>query len=279
LAAYYQVSVVLLEPEEPKTKPGRVLAYGVQAFVAGMPRLESSWNTLVVTLPSESQPREIELRPAQTPPTDKAPNDAPEASWLNLDGHGLLGLKSVLLLRNARWESPLSVDDSWQVVVGSESVRALVRESIATVPLFPGIYGASVRVTRRTTMSDGRVVDTEHLSNETPFAVTPRIDTVSDPADPDDEVAATGYGFTDPSAAWDKEVQVYVGPVRLTPKKPPQDPDAPPDLAAGEFRVVEETSGPELQLKPLDRFVAGQSYLLRIFVNGAESPPAWIKKP
>src|SRR5215472_8526753 len=39
LAAYYKVSVVLLKPEKPQQRTGRVLLYGVYTFLRGSPRL------------------------------------------------------------------------------------------------------------------------------------------------------------------------------------------------------------------------------------------------
>jgi len=276
MAAQYEVSVVLLEPEEPKTRPGRVLAYGVQTFVAGMPRLESSWNKLVVTLPSETEPREIELRPAQTPPAKDDPEPVPEASWLNLDGYGLLGLNSVLQLKHARWDEPLPVDDSWQAAISSEKARVLVRETITkgtdTYPVFPGIYGASVRVTRRTTMSDGRVVDTEHDSNEIPFAVAPRVDKAPSSAASGDEVEVEGYVFEDddppppPQKPRVENLAVYVGASRYGPK-------SLSGLQEGEFEVVSST---KLRLHMLSDTDDG-FYPVRVIVNGIESPPVWLK--
>jgi len=276
MAAQYEVSVVLLEPEEPRTRPGRVLAYGVQTFVAGMPRLESSWNKLVVTLPSETEPREFELRPAQTPPRNDEPGDTPEACWLNLDGYGLLGVNSVLQLRNARWEKPLPVDDPWQVAISSEKIRALVRQSVRdgthAVPIFPGIYGASVRVTRRTTMSDGRFADSEHVSNEIPFAVTPRLSPVGSPVAPGGDVEVTGYVFKDddppspPQKPRVESVAVYVGAKRYVPK-------SSSGLNEGEFEVVDSH---KMKLRiPGD--TEADFYQVRVMVNGMESPPVWLR--
>ena len=68
LAAYYQVSVVLLEPEEIQSRSSRVLTYGVQTFVDGAPRINSCKNTLSFTMAGQTQTRELEVRPAQAPP-------------------------------------------------------------------------------------------------------------------------------------------------------------------------------------------------------------------
>ena len=65
LSAYYEVSVVLLEPEDTQSRAGRVLAYGVTPLIEGAPRIDSSENTLSFTIPGDPDVREVILRPAQ----------------------------------------------------------------------------------------------------------------------------------------------------------------------------------------------------------------------
>ena len=44
LSAYYELSVVFLEPAPPVSLPGRVLAYGVNVFTEGAPQIIGSQN-------------------------------------------------------------------------------------------------------------------------------------------------------------------------------------------------------------------------------------------
>ena len=51
LATYYQVSVILLEPDKPIRRSGRVLKYGIFTFTRGAPRLDGSRATVTFTDP------------------------------------------------------------------------------------------------------------------------------------------------------------------------------------------------------------------------------------
>ena len=262
LAAYYQVSVVLLEPEESKSRAGRVLTYGVHAFVAGAPRLDSSQNTLSFLVPGATDPREVELRPAQVP----------VGSQVTFTGSGLVGDSISLLLRNSRWDEPVEADLAWGVAVGNERVSATVQETASGEDVLPGIYAAIVKVTKRRTLSDGSVRDFEHFSNASPFAITPRIDNIGTAGD---VVTVEGFVFGH-SDLTEEAVQVYLGETRLTRRT------ATGPLDPGEFAVVDPPPPPPvllptLQLRLPAGLTSGQFLPLRIFVNGAESPPNWIE--
>src|SRR4030095_16271787 len=68
LSAYYEISVVFLEPEPVLSYAGRVLTYNTLVFSQWTPRIFSSQNTILYTLPGEATPRQIELHPAQASP-------------------------------------------------------------------------------------------------------------------------------------------------------------------------------------------------------------------
>lgn len=274
LAAYYQVSVVLLEPEESTSRAGKVLVYDVQTFVGGAPRLDSSQNTLSFTIPGDTESREVELRPAQAPPAQLPPAQAALDSHVNFRGSGLTGDTTSLFLKNIRWDEPKKVDLAWGVSATTNRVSAVVRETIAGETVFPGIYAAIVEVTRQRTLSDGSVRDFKHVSNECPFAITPRIDKIIGPAS--GEWTVKGYIFKDPNPPSIpppkpppipavKDVQVYIGHTKLKPNKGGA-------LNTGEFKIINALS---LKIKPPLNLNQGD-HPLRIFVNGAESPPNWI---
>jgi hypothetical protein len=278
LAAYYQVSVVLLEPEDSMSRVARVLSYGVYTFVGGAPRLDSSQNTLSFKLPEETVSREIELRPAQVPPSNLPTAQVPLSSHLNLLGSGLAANGTSLFLKNIRWEAPKNADKNWETTATNDRVSALVRETIAGESVFPGIYSALVEVTRRRTLPDGSIRDFKHLSNECPFVITPRIK-ITKPLNVNDEWTIEGYIFKDPSPPSPpppgappaipaiSEVQVYVGVFKLELNKTGS-------IKAGEFRIVNAS---ELKLRlPTTLDLNQQNHPIRVFVNGAESPPEWI---
>src|ERR1700730_10989270 len=66
LAAYYEVNTALLEPDSPQIRVGRVLRYGVQIFVNGAPRLDTSHSTVTFRLPGELTDRTVEVQPGES---------------------------------------------------------------------------------------------------------------------------------------------------------------------------------------------------------------------
>ena len=268
LAAYYQVSVVLLEPEEPKTKPNRVLTYGVHAFVGGAPRLDGNSSTVTYLVPDETKPRETNLSPAQ----------ATFDGTVTFTGSGLGGDSGVLLLASEYWAEPMALDSLWAPTFASDRLSVLIKDRVTGSDgkprlVFPGVHGAVLKVTKKQTMSDGSTRESEYRSNESPFLVVPRIDSIVGPADVGKKVTVNGRIFANPSqpnlGAGVKDVQVFVADSRLAPQ-------AGTELAPGEFKVANST---RIDLKLPAGLKRGVSYPLRIFVNGAESAPRWVRIP
>lgn len=282
LAAYYQVSVVLLEPEESKTRTGRVLRYGAYSFPRGAPRLDGSRNTVFYRRPGDAMPSEVELQPAQVPyATD--PLDSAEVFHgkrngdVSFLGSGLSGERTSLLLRSARWTRPVELD-SWVVSKSDQDIKATMQATIVagseTFEVLPGVHSALVKVTTRRTLSDGTSRDFEHLSNETPFLITPRLDAIADPYPPDAtgtvEVDGWIFDYMDPDdTEYRLDLRVYVGDVRLDRS----DTAAP---GPGEFAVADAQT--LLFVRPAT-LRSTTPLPLRIFVNGAESIPQWIPMP
>jgi hypothetical protein len=99
LAAYYQVSATLLEPEPPARYGGRVLRYGVHTFVSGAPRLDASRSLVEYRLPGESTNREATVQPAE----------ASVGGQLTFHGTDLTGDDTTLLLKHPRFDSPIEL--------------------------------------------------------------------------------------------------------------------------------------------------------------------------
>jgi hypothetical protein len=261
LAVYYQVSVVILEPEESKTRSGRVLQYGVQTFIGGAPRINGCKNTISFNVPNKPEVHEVELSPAQVPP----------GQGIILSGTGFGDGTVHLLLKNNNWKEIPEVDSLWDVKANDQSVTAIVQETITTATetfrVLPGIYSAIVQVTKTINLPDGSTRDIEHSSNECPFMISPTIDSISTPASISELVTIKGYIFKNSAPALDP-VKLYIGgnalsEVSATPK-------------AGEFNITDEAT---IELMLPSDLKSKDYYPVRIFVNGSESPPNWIKVP
>jgi Pvc16 N-terminal domain len=258
LAAYYEVSVVLLEPDEPPSRAGRVLRYGVFAFPAESPRLVGSRSTIVFSAPGEADPRELEARPAQVP----------VGGTLVLEGSALAGDRVELVLRSARWDDPVVPDPEaagWNLVATPTRMTASVQATAGPEDVLPGVYGASLRVVRRREVPDGGSREFEHRSNEMPFVVVPAIDSVAVAAG----VATVTGGPFEHADIPVENVEISVGEARLTRS-------AAAAPAAGEF-VVDDAATMRIGLPA--GLVPGSAHPLRVIVNRAESEPRWVTAP
>ena len=270
LAAYYQASVILLEPEEPHTRVGRVLSYGVHTFVTGAPRLDGSENTLTISVPGTATSQELKLRPADVPSAE--PGEPLMESRVIFTGIDLTGDESHLLIRSASWAKPLPVDASWEVVATPNRVLATVRETIETIDgevvVLPGVHAAAVRVVRRRTMPDGSVRSFEQTSNGTPFTITPRINVIDVPDDASEVFTVHGYIFQHDDLR-PEDLQVYLGMERL-------ESGAVGALERGRFAVSDPST---LEFRLPEDFDPGVHVPFRLLINGAESAPRWIEVP
>ncbi len=257
LSAYYQVSVIRLEPEEPMIRAGRVLTYNVFVLPSDNPRVETTENLISFTIPGQTQPTDLELRPAQVT------YDQP----FSLFGSAFTGDRVHLQIRRADWDEPVTLDASWNVVVTGSRINAVVRTLIGSVTIVPGIYAASVRVERwRPTPSGTRTL--ESTSNETPFAITPRIDNITAP-DVQGNFTVTGAIFQHPDITADA-VRVFAGESRLNIAA------NPPVLQPGEYTI---TNPATLQARLPGGSASGERLSFRLIIRGAESAPQWITVP
>lgn len=260
LSAYYQVSVVFLEPEEPPSRRSPVLSYNVFSFVRGTPYLSSSQNVLTYLLPGEIAPRTAELQPAQVP----------FGGLVVFLGTDVTGDRTTLILKSTQWQEPLEADFRWGVTAASDRVFATIQTSILSptgeVAILPGIYTAAVRVTVQRPSPDGSTRSFEYTSNDIPFTITPRIESISLPVA--GAVTITGHLFQHPDLSADA-VQLFLGMERLAP-------GAVGSLNPGEFAVVDAVT---MQMHLPAGLNPGAVLPLRILVNGIESPPNWIVVP
>lgn len=262
LAAYYEVSATLLEPDKPQLYSGRVLRYGVQIFVNGAPHLDSSRATVRFRLPGETTDRTV----------DVTPGDAAIGEDISFDGTDLSGDITTLLIKRSDWTDPQEVGLDWGVTAGGSSIVARVQSQASLQDIVPGFYTASAKVTRNRQMPDGSIRSFPQVSNSVPFTVATQI---TNPAYNAVAVAVgnivtvTGGVFqhADVEAA---NVRVIIGaePVPLEPTAA---------LTAGHFEIVDAT---QIRIQfPIPGLVNGATLPLRVIVNGAENSPRWVLVP
>jgi hypothetical protein len=256
LAVYYQVSVVLLEPEQPRSRFGRVLTYNVFSFVRGAPHLDGSRSTVTFTMPDETTPRQVEVQPAEAPISGK----------VTFFGSDLAGDQTTLLLKNRRFANPIEVGTDWGVVAREGEIFATVQPHVGLMTTVPGMYSAIAKVTERRLMPDKTLRDFTKTSNETPFVITPRITAIL-PPDASRTVVVQGGIFQDATGIAPEAVEVFVGPQRVPPR-------AGATLNPGEFEVVDANT---LRFRyPIAGLSPGAEVPFRLIINGAESAPHWV---
>jgi hypothetical protein len=259
LSAYYQVSVVLLEPESTKSRTSRVLRYGVFSVVRGAPHLDGSRSTVRFTIPGELTSRTVDVQPAEAPIT----------GVVTFFGSDLAGDQTTLLLKSRGFSEPIEVAADWGVVASENEVIATIQLHAGGELIVPGMYSAVVKVTDRRTMPDKTVRDFVKTSNETPFIVTPQITAIL-PPDASQRVVVQGGIFKDPVGIAPEAVEVFVGPTKI-----PANTVAP--LKAGEFEVVDAHT---MRFRyPIPGVNPGNVVQFRLVINGAESAPNWVTAP
>jgi hypothetical protein len=252
LAAYYQVTIALLEPEEYSTRSARVLSYGVFALIGGRPRLDTTSSEISFTPPGGAA-QTVRAQPAQVAQGDE----------LSLHGSGFAAGPAVLLVRAAAAGSFSVADVAWNLQVkGDGLATALVQPAASGTPITPGIYSAELRVSTLLKQRDGSQRAVTSNSNQTPFTVTPAVSAVS-AIDATGAFTITGTGYT-PTAA----VSVFLGGDALAPGAPALNP--------GQFSV---TSATQIAARLPAGSPSGTAVALRIVVSGAESAPFWVIPP
>lgn len=270
LSAYYEVSVVFLEPEKQLSYAARVLSYGNFVFVRGAPQITSSENTIEYMLPGELTARQVKIRPAQAPPAFIA--SVPINSVISFFGTGFNGGTLKLLLISPLWPEPAFANAPWLPTLVSENQlnitvqpTAILNTALTPVDIIPGLYAAQVSITEQRTLSGGTVKTFNHVSNQFPFSVMPRISLISPLVA--GALTVTCNIFQNPGLKTD-DIQVYIGETKLILSVASL-------LAPGEFKITGATTmGIQVPAGiPLGKVA------LRILIRGIESEPKWITIP
>ncbi len=272
LSAYYEVSVVFLEPEKPTTYAGRVLQYGNYVFVKGAPQITASLNNIVYTVPGDIVPKEVLISPAQVVPVNALPPT--QSNRLVLRGNSFGGGSFELLINRPDWpESAVADATDWELTrIADHTVEATVRETAmlvnagTPVDVLPGLYTAQIVLSETRNLPNGTVKTFRHSSNLFPFAVTPRIDIIN-PLNgaAGSSVVITGFQFQHASIL-PEDIAIFIGEIKLT------DRTGQPVINPGEFRI---TASNTLELRTPNSVLPGLA-AVRMLINGVESPPNWI---
>ena len=270
LSAYYELSVVFLEPEPPVTISGRVLAYGVNVFTEGAPQIIGSQNFITFKIPTVVETQELKAQPAQVA----------VGGTFSLLGTGFTGSPLDVVISNALLPKSCIVplnDPNWKVELkGSNELSVKVYNTIdlpkekptdptVSKDILPGLYAIQIRVSRRFKLPNGTERAVEHLSNQFPFTVTPRIDTVS-PVAVGGKVTITGSVFKN-TRLTEKDIQVYVGNDLYT-------------LTSSGAAGTVDIQNPTTLVVTLLTGLKSKDYLpFRLIILGGESAPNWIQIP
>jgi hypothetical protein len=292
LAAYYEVRVVMLEPELPKTMPGLVLSLGTFLVQIGAPHLERSQSMVQFRIPAKNggSLQQIEATPARVT-LDSG------SSGLLLLGANLAGGKAQqLVLRNSTWArlpSPrgpveqaavdLAQNPNWRVEFQMNRILVTVATPLRHVrpngttvdlPLLPGFYSAFIRSVQDEKIVNNEVKQISVASNEVSFAVAPRIIGHEAPDANGNIRINLGPEFdpTDANLAEDA-IQVIVAGRVYTLR---QNTDLPANV---EEYAVTNTPANLVRIRPhfTVTVIEATAHPFRLIVNGAESAPFWIE--
>jgi hypothetical protein len=297
LSAYYEVRVVLLEPELPRTMPGIVLNVGSFVFQLGTPRLERSQSTVRFRIPVRNGGtiQEVESTPAQVT-LDNSINPPAAHNRMTLFGANLTtGVLRSLVLKNAVWSKlpapagpvdqatvDTTLNPAWSVDFQTGRIAVKLASTLTAVkpdgtsvalPVLPGFYSALERAVVDQQVINHDLKQIVVSSNEVTFAVSPRIES-HDPPDPNGNILihlGPEFDLLDPNFQSDAIQVIVAGEVytRVT-----TDPPANPK----EFFVT-DTPLNLVRIRPHFPVLVTQSvaYAFGIVINGAQSDPFWIE--
>ena len=291
LSAYYEVRVVMLEAERPRTMPGTVFGLGAFLVQIGSPSIDCSRSVVSFPLPATtgaSEPQRIEATPARVS-TDPGDPAAPNNRLALLGTHLASGSSRTLVWRNALWarqgfESAAidpGLNPAWGLEFRSDRVQVDLAPELAvdpatTLTVFPGLYSCSLRVVKDEQVVLGRLKQVVDSSNEVGFFVAPRI-AGHGPPGPDGRITVDLEPTFDLThgLGTDEELEVQLVVVgRVYERGFLPSPPSPSDND-GRFEIAAHS----VTLQPLFGVAAAGDHPLRLVVNGAESQPFWVEIP
>lgn len=263
MAAYFEVSATLLEPEIPPSGRQRVALLGVHPLLRGQPVIEATRNQISFTIPGEFDARQAECSPAEVT----------LGQSMEIVGIDLKGDSNAVLLSHPDFAEALVLDAGWLVQSNENHISLTVQDQVVTSSgnqaIVPGSYGISVRTTARRSLPDGTQRDFDQYSNESAFAITPKISSISAlAADLSGNITVAGFL---PASLGNGAVSLFCGADKL--QRVASGPLQPGQflLNAAPSQVIDfrlPTSAPSKAVLPL-----------RLVVRGAEAAPNWVSVP
>ena len=288
LSAYYEVRVVMLEPEPPKRMAGIVLNLGTFLTQLGSPHLDCSQSVMSFSLPASTgitDPQRIDATPARVS-TDVGDPAAPN-NRLVLRGTNLaIGQSRSLVLKNALWARQgfdtavidPALNSAWNLVFRSERIEMDVQKTLTLDAspdriVFPGAYTATLQVVKVEQVILNQLKQITDSSNEVVFFVAPRITGHTAPG-PDKRITVAiepEFDLTHGTGS-DEELEIRVVMAGQTYERGNFDP-SPPSPADNDGRFEVGTGSVTFQAFE----VTPGDHPFRLIVNGAESAPFWIE--
>ncbi|MBK5305242.1 MAG: DUF4255 domain-containing protein [Frankiaceae bacterium] len=285
LSAYYEVSTLLLPPEEPSTTPGVTSQVMLSVLPRGRPTLRTTRSMVRFVLPTSLGG--AGLAPARSPAVValKAVADADTA--MSVPGLSLGDGRDAAVLLRGESTSGLGLagdavvllaadNPGWGIVVTDNEVRFSVRPSaqasspagVQPVDILPGSHTVAVRRSVETRSESGLSGSVDVESNRQPFAIAPYVVTVA--LDVNDHVVVTvdaAYDATATEAA--PQLSIAGDVYRLVAAF------AGTAADAGSFLVLDDHTYEAVPL--FDPTLTGRTYPVRVSVNGVDSQPLWLE--
>ncbi|HLT35070.1 MAG TPA: DUF4255 domain-containing protein [Enhygromyxa sp.] len=285
LSAYYEVRVILLEPDPPTSLVAPVLSLGAYLYQLGTPHLESTHSELAFVMPAAAGggAQLVKASPARASADTGA---TPIDNQVIFTGHNLLGgIRRQLWLVSEHFSDvggqlPIDLEladnpnAGWSLTASSDQLVLEIGAELyydddgspTPINLLPGIYGAFLRVTVQERMAGGVLVPMTNDSNRVSFAVIPRIDSVVEVDDVDRQITlrlVNTFDLTDSSLT----VQLFCDGQSYTKDTLP---------GAGRFQI-DDLETLTFHVHPEFDFATPGDHAVRLIVNGAESAPYWIE--
>lgn len=285
LSAYYEVRVVLLEPDEPATLAAPVLSLGTYLYQLGTPHIERSSCELPFTLPASAGGATLtpEVTPARV--TTEVSLD-PAVNRVVLTGNNLSGPQPRELwlsseqLAGVGGERPVNLSlldnttNGWALAVSDDALTLDLSGTLyyldsggnqQSVALLPGIYAAFLRVTMAQRFVGDALVSNTNDSNQVAFAIVPRIASVDVDVPVAGKVTVT---IVDTFALNDVDVTIklYVDGQAYT--------EVAGTVNDGEYEITTPTT---VVFNAIFATNAAGDHPIRLMANGVESPPYWIE--
>ncbi len=251
-AAYYTVSVALVQEGVAPVSGPPVLVREVFGFAGLAPRLTGSSATHTLTRP-DAAPATVRTSPAQLPP----------GATFELTGEGLRGDLTVSV-RGETWPvwKPLA-GASVRTVGGVPTVVTTLDPSPGGRLVVPGLLRVRVARAEERLLTDGGTRRFSFESNETAVSVVPVVTGVTTGS----PHRVSGGPFSGPGID-PASVRLSLGADELVPGTVP--------LGAGEFEVVDRGT---IEFEPPATVLSGDPVRVRLLVNGAECLPTWYVEP